>query len=202
MTSNNSNIKKLESGRADFAYKCAEEAVSFHKKIDTSFSFDEYLKAKLIKDKEKPENKEIKEREIKQYIDEGKIGSKISEKDFKEAKEKFAKEYKSNVKKVPMHIKTNGLGASCAFMLSKAKKENNPWQLVYQQLQKWFLEDNKFCKHKPEGEKEIILDGKNTDLVKFLVQIDSSHYRAMTVEALALFNWLRRFAEGLIEGEE
>lgn len=196
------NIKTLEQGRAEFAYKCAEDVVSFSKRIDTTFSFIEYLKSKLIKSKDNDTDRRIKEEEIKNYIEKGVIGVKISQKDFKEVKVKFAKEYKSNVKKVPMHIKTNGLGASCAFMLSKAKKENNAWQLVYLQLQKWLIDDEKYCKYTTEDKKEIILDGKETDLIKFLVQIDSSHYRAMTVEALAYFTWLRRFAEGLIEGEE
>ncbi len=193
--------KTIEQGRAEFAYKCAEEAVAFSKKIETTFSFVEHLKSKLIKSKDSDADTKIKEVEIKNYIENGVIGIKISEKDLKNAKEKFAKEYKSNVKKVPMQIKTNGLGASCAFMISKAKKENNSWQLIYLQLQKWFIKDEKYCKYAINENQEIVLDGKKTDLIKFLVQIDSTYYRALTVEALAYFAWLRRFAEGLIEGE-
>ncbi|HBK54138.1 MAG TPA: type III-B CRISPR module-associated protein Cmr5, partial [Syntrophomonas wolfei] len=37
-------------------------------------------------------------------------------------------------------------------------------------------------------------------LVKCLISLPSVEYRTATVEVLALFNWLRRFAEGLIEG--
>ena len=33
------------------------------------------------------------------------------------------------------------------------------------------------------------------------VLLDSFAYRAATVETLALFGWIRRFAEGLIQGE-
>jgi CRISPR-associated protein Cmr5 len=39
-------------------------------------------------------------------------------------KSKLAKEYKSYAKKIPMLIKTNGLGATFAFVLSKKGKGN------------------------------------------------------------------------------
>lgn len=99
------------------------------------------------------------------------------------------KEYKSYVKKIPMLIKTNGLGATFAFMLSKGGTYSD----IGNHIKDWLKED----------EKKIIDTNKlgiNTfqDLVVKIVEMDSTEYRALTTEILAFFNWLRRFAEGLI----
>lgn len=108
---------------------------------------------------------------------------------------KKAKEYKSYAKKLPMMIKTNGLGASLSFALSKSKnKEGNKtaWGILYDDLDSWLRLPHK-----------IWLLGVNppTDLSDSAINLDSQEYRALTVEVLAFLNWLRRFAEGLIEGE-
>ncbi|HOV79915.1 MAG TPA: type III-B CRISPR module-associated protein Cmr5 [Bacillota bacterium] len=114
-----------------------------------------------------------------------------------EAKEEFAADkkdgvkkqskYKSLARKIPMLIKTNGLGATFAFI--SAKKER-PHQLLYEQVGQWLkgYDGQTF--------------GKNEDLVKVLVSLSSPEYRAVTGGVLALFGWLRRFAEGLLEGDE
>lgn len=125
-------MNKLENGRADFAYKCAEEGSELDKKT--------------------------------------------------------RKEYKSHVKKIPMLIKTNGLGATFAFIFSK-KKNGNAYELIYKQVSEWFKKDENPFKFEFK------------DFTKELCEMDSQQYRAITTETLALFTWLRRFAEGLIEGE-
>lgn len=114
-----------------------------------------------------------------------------------EAKEKFAEsekdgvqkqsKYKSLARKIPMLIKTNGLGATFAFIKAKG---DPPHHLIYEQVGQWLK-----CY---DGE----TFGKNEDLVKVLVSLSSPEYRAVTGEVLALFGWLRRFAEGLLEGDE
>lgn len=97
------------------------------------------------------------------------------------------KEYKSNVKKIPMMIKTNGLGATLAFIKAKGK-DGNAYCLIYTQAKEWLKQ--KF----PEiGDK---------DLVDYIISNDSNQYRALTIETLAFFNWLRRFAEGLFKGDD
>lgn len=96
-------------------------------------------------------------------------------------------EYKTYVKKIPMMIKTNGLGAAFAFMKSKKKEET--YKLLYKQTHDWLKENLAL------GE----TFSKNDDLVKILIELDSSSYRAVTIEVLALFNWLKRFSDGLIE---
>ncbi|MGI6114127.1 MAG: type III-B CRISPR module-associated protein Cmr5 [Mahellales bacterium] len=109
-----------------------------------------------------------------------------------EAKNKLgdkASEYKSYVKKAPMLIKTNGLGATLAFIKAKGKDNKaKAWSLIYQQVSEWIEKDSK-----------NLVNTGGEDLVKIIVSLETPDYRALTNEMLALFNWLRRFAEGLIE---
>ena len=107
---------------------------------------------------------------------------------------KKAKEYKSYAKKIPMMVKTNGLGSTLAFVKSKCKQgEDTAYSLLYEQLKTWLS--------KPENSYYKISLSVGDDLVEKVIALNSSEYRAVTVETLALFGWLRRFAEGLIQGE-
>jgi len=106
-----------------------------------------------------------------------------------------AKEYKAYVKKLPMMIKTNGLGATLAFVKSKISNDNTKAGYAYKQLYEDITSWLKF------DEKNLIALSEEADLVQEIVKSESPVYRALTVEILAFLNWLRRFAEGLIEGE-
>lgn len=108
---------------------------------------------------------------------------------------KKSKEYKSYAKKLPMMIKTNGLGAALAFALSKSKDKegrDTSWGMLYNDVKEWLRQDHK-----------VFLLGThvNKDLANAVIDLESQEYRAITVEILAFLTWLRRFAEGLIEGE-
>ncbi len=114
---------------------------------------------------------------------------------------KTSKYYKSYVKKVPTLIQVNGLAGTFAFIYSKMTKNKNnkekgtienpygDWDLIYFQTWKWLNKNYK----SHENDKE---------LVEWIIEQDSKLYKAITVEVLALFSWLKRFAEGMIEGEE
>ena len=102
-----------------------------------------------------------------------------------------AKEYKSYAKKLPMMIKTNGLGASIAFAQSKGRNKGNAWEVLYLQIESWLQKERSY----------LLGNYAKMDLAQAVVSLDSPQYRAVTVETLAYLNWLRRFAEGLIEGE-
>ncbi|QQS28001.1 MAG: type III-B CRISPR module-associated protein Cmr5 [Sphingobacteriales bacterium] len=113
-----------------------------------------------------------------------------------------SKNYKSYAKKIPMLVKSNGLGASFAFILSKKGKEKrennqtfapgtqrnpkNAYDLIYKQTSDWINSKYSFT----------------GDFSEFIITRNSNEYRTITNEVIALFTWLRRFAEGLIEGEE
>lgn len=109
---------------------------------------------------------------------------------------KEAKEYKSYVKKIPMMIKTNGLGAAVAFVKAKRKLDKpNAYTLIYEQLTDWL------------SKKSLVTSGlfgettNNFDLIQKVIEMDSQTYRTVTIETLALLAWVSRFAEGLIQGE-
>jgi len=117
--------------------------------------------------------------------------------------EKIKKDYKSYVKKIPMMILNNGLGATFAFIYSK-KQKSEAYELIYKQVDDWLNKDYKSTKCNKtndcyEGKDK---DCKEVDLVRWMTCLNSQPYRATTNELLALFNWLKRFADGMIEGEE
>lgn len=114
-----------------------------------------------------------------------------------------SKNYKSYAKKIPMLVKSNGLGASFAFILSKKAKEKkgnnnqtiqagrqenpkNAYDLIYKQTAEWINSKYPFT----------------GDFSEFIITQNSNEYRTITNEVIALFTWLRRFAEGLIEGDD
>ncbi len=91
-------------------------------------------------------------------------------------------EYKSYCKKIPAMIQTNGLSATFAFMYSKGKT----YRTIYDQVDEWLKK-----RYKGDGDIE-----NNQELMKKLLKLESAKYRKVTIEILALFNWLRRFADG------
>ena len=97
--------------------------------------------------------------------------------------DKIKNDYKPYVKKISMMILNNGLGATFAFVYSK-KKNGNAYELIDKQVLKWFHLDEK------------------QDLVKWIIDQESQEYRATTNEVLALFGWLKRFADGMIEDKK
>ncbi len=113
---------------------------------------------------------------------------------------KVAKEYKSYVKKIPMMIKTNGLGATFAFIFSKGVSggtisTEKSYGLIYKQVADWMLEK--------EYDRTFLMQGSGNaiEFAHRITQLNSVQYRAATMEVLALFAWIRRYAEGLITGE-
>jgi len=110
--------------------------------------------------------------------------------------EEKAQEYKSYVNNVPVHVKTNGLGAALAFVYAKKnakKKEGNEKENAYAKIYQ------QTCEYINEYANHIISGISEDDMVKTIISLDSSRYRALTVEVMAFFNWLRRFANGLIK---
>jgi len=109
---------------------------------------------------------------------------------LEELDRKKQKEYKSYVKKISEYIKTNGLGATFAFMFSK----KDTYSYIGDQITEWL----KKCPTK------VISLEENDNfeiLVEKIVSLNSFSYRALTIEVLAFLNWLKRFAEGLIEDQ-
>ena len=98
--------------------------------------------------------------------------------------DKTKKEFKSYVRKFPSLILTNGLAAAVAFAVDKG----GSYTLIYDIISKW-LKDKGF------------FDNPAT-LVEYICSLDSDMYRVATNEVLSLFEWLKRFATGMIEGDD
>jgi CRISPR-associated protein Cmr5 len=99
---------------------------------------------------------------------------------------KFQNEYNSWVKKVPVLILTNGLGQTLAFLPSKG---DGAKERLYQHLSIWLMGQMSWS---PQAHQK-------TDLLECLIQEPSATYRRATVETLAFLNWLKRFADALLE---
>lgn len=95
----------------------------------------------------------------------------------------FKKNYRSYARKFPTLVLTNGLAAAVAFAVDKGKSEK-AWKEIYDNVSDWL--------------KEKLSDKK---LEEYVCSLNSDEYRAVTNEVLALFTWIRRFASGLIEGD-
>lgn len=141
----------------------------------------------------------IEQGRAKAAYDYAKVGKLISSSFSFEGEKYKDDKYSSYVKKIPMLIKTNGLGSTFAFVKSnfkKAKKDKQPgsdqnpknaYDLIYKQTKDWLVS------------KALITPDK--DLIDDIISKKSTEYRVITNEVLAFFNWLRRFAEGDEESE-
>lgn len=94
-------------------------------------------------------------------------------------------EMKSYIKKMPMLIKTNGLGQTLAFYFSKSK--SSEYNQILEILVS-YLSENGF------------LSASNSKtLMQNVVELDANKYRLITNETILYLNWLRRFADGLLK---
>ncbi len=100
--------------------------------------------------------------------------------------EKLKKKYKSAAKKLPPLIKTNGLGQALAFI---NKRDDGNTEL-YNMIGEWL------------AYKQLIKLDENSELVEVVIRKSSNKYRRITIETLALLNWVRRFVDGLMKEVE
>lgn len=96
------------------------------------------------------------------------------------------KKYKSGAKKLPVLIKTNGLGQALAFINNRDDGNIK----LYSMIGEWL------------NNKQLIELSGSTDLVNVIIDQPSNAYRQMTAETLALLNWVRRFVDALMKDVE
>lgn len=90
----------------------------------------------------------------------------------------FAKEYGSEVRRLPAMIQTDGLGAALAFLLAKGKDQHKE---VYHHIEEWLRQPEQF--------------GFTGDLLEWVLKQPTPVYRQIASETLAYVGWLKRFAE-------
>ena len=96
------------------------------------------------------------------------------------------KKYKSGAKKLPVLIKTNGLGQTLAFI----NKRDSGNEKLYGMIGEWL------------NHKQLVTLEGGINLVDAVINKPSNEYRRITTETLALLNWVRRFVDGLMDNVE
>lgn len=110
----------------------------------------------------------------------------------KDKQDSLKKKYGTWARKVPALIQVNGLGATMAFLLAKAKGEQakDGYGLLYQHLSAWIMD----------------YLGQTGDLMALITHGSTDVYRRATTEAIQYSMWLRRYVEakdwGSLEDEE
>lgn len=97
------------------------------------------------------------------------------------------KEYKSHASSFPAMIHMNGLGQAAAFIYSKGKKDEE-YRHLYSLLSDWLKEDGQ--------------PYYKMDLLEGITQKDMESYRLAQIEALALMDWVKKFAKAFMEENE
>jgi len=131
------------------------------------------------------------------------------------------KKYGSYVKKAPVLILNNGLGQTLAFYLSKLDEPlpltndspmNHPYRTIADKIEK--REDPEADKYRKAEAAAYAylythisewLMGNATngvDPLRFYMNRSSIEVMRITDEAIALLNWLKRFADAMLEKEE
>ncbi len=113
----------------------------------------------------------------------------------KKDKEDFARE----AKRLPVRIKTAGLGQALAFLLAKAKQDKNKGEdargRLLVALGDWLLKERELAT-RPNAAADRVL-------IQTLINGDANLLRRATEEALLYLQWLTRFSEAeLGTGEE
>jgi len=168
-------LRSLEQERAKYAWECIESLKSDKRREEDSKSG---LLSKIVKVMKEKRKREITEEEIRNYY------------------ESLEKRYSSYIKKTPTLIQTNGLGNTLAFYKSKFGTEREEelsadkraYKLIYDHINGWFKKRFR----KSENIVEWIISEKTSSIEVFQV----------TKEIIALLNWMKRFSEAELRGEE
>lgn len=110
------------------------------------------------------------------------------------------KDYKTLVRKMSALIQENGFIATLVFNLSKISKAQHKEVLI--NIIKWNLENYKINSIKDINKDEAIRRNNIEKYIEWVTSLESQEYRLITKEMIDLFGWIKRFADGMIEGEE
>lgn len=104
-------------------------------------------------------------------------------------------ELRSYTSALPAMIHMNGLGQALAFCYAKSKgRSGNAYGAIYGVLSGWLTKDGQ-----PLAPAEA---NEARDALKRLTAVDLGLYRVAQIEALALMEWIRKFAIAFLIDEE
>jgi len=110
------------------------------------------------------------------------------------------KEYRSLARGLNAMIQINGLGQTLGFLKAKGKGDDKKAHyLLLQHLTDWMKDEKHF-----HAANIAVMNNGHDGLLRWVLDTgtSSADYRRATTECLAFGNWLRRFAEAELEGEE
>ena len=104
--------------------------------------------------------------------------------------ESHKKEVRRYLNNLPALIRMNGLGQALAFF--RMKGEGTAHDAIYRMVGTWL------CDASSKGR----IFSESTDALSAITQSDMAHYMAAQNEALALLQWLKKFAVALLPNED
>jgi CRISPR-associated protein Cmr5 len=102
---------------------------------------------------------------------------------------KHQKEVRQHLNNLPALIRMNGLGQALAFFRMKGK--DTAHDTIYRMVGNWL------CDTDSKGR----IFSESADVLSAITQSDMAHYMAAQNEALALLQWLKKFAVALLPKE-
>lgn len=102
-------------------------------------------------------------------------------------------EFAREVKRLPVRIRTAGLGQALGFMCAKAKG-NDARTKILEDLAEWLLDKRRLARRPPRS------DGRYA-VIRAIMEGDADLLRQATEEALLYLQWLSRFAEAEVGAE-
>lgn len=108
--------------------------------------------------------------------------------EVKKESDQLQKNYNSYVKKAPTLIQANGLPNALAFYYNKWKKGEKAYELLYKHMANW---------------DQLNRLTNNKDILQWILD-DASSMEVFfaSKEIMALLNWMKRFADAELKGEE
>ena len=97
------------------------------------------------------------------------------------------KEFAREVKRLPVRIRTAGLGQALGFMCAKSKGDDAKSKIL-EDLAGWLLEERQLARRPARA-------GKSDAVVRAIMEGDADLLRRATEESLLYLQWLSRFAE-------
>lgn len=124
-------------------------------------------------------------------------------------KTELERKYKTLVKKMSTLIQKNGYIGTLVFCYSKSQK-NKEHEEVLKNIINWHKKNYKIKNYKvkfeDENEREVrFMDINDTNFQKYIktiTKVRQNEYMLVTKEMMILFGWMKRFADGMIEGED
>ena len=104
----------------------------------------------------------------------------------------IGEEYAREVKRLPIRIRTSGLGQALGFLYAKSNGSSDAKALLLIDLSKWILNERKFTD-------QIQNPPPSNAILTAIIKGDAEILRRITDEVLRYLQWLGRFAEAEIK---